>query len=95
MMPATAVHLLNRGLLQEFGLQPSDYKEFLELVAKGGALGESGANPHLPAMGRHLRQRTWSATTYSKGDKVCWVTAGSRPGASWADVLFGDVYAGS
>ena len=79
-------------IFQEFGLAPEDYQDFLQLVRQAGALGEAGTSRHLLAMGQDMCRRTWFVTNYSQGNKVTVVQAGSRPGASWADVLFSFVY---
>ena len=79
-------------IFQEFGLDPRDYHEFLELTRQGGAMGEAGPSSHLLAMSQDLYQRTWFMSNYTGGQKVCQVQAGSRPGASCADVLFGFIY---
>ena len=79
-------------LFQEFGLDPGDYHEFLELTSRGGAVGEAGASSHLLALSQDLYQRTWFVSNYTAGQKVCHVEAGSRPGASCADVMFAFIY---
>ena len=80
-------------MFREFGLDPDDYQDFLRLTKEGGCLGEAGVGPHLLEMSKDLCRRTWFVTNYTSGSKICHVQAGSRPGSSWADVLFGFVYA--
>ena len=64
----------------------------LKQVTSGGMAAETD----LPATTRHnikdFHSRAWFITSYSDGSSVTQTAAGSRPGESWSDIVFGWVY---
>ena len=80
-------------VFQHFGLDPDDISEMLEQVVSGGIAAEAG----IPDATRHnikdFHHRSWFITAYSDGAAVTQTEAGSRPGESWSDLVFGWVYA--
>ena len=62
-------------------------------VVSGGIAAEAS----IPAATRHnikdFHHRSWFITAYSDGAAVTQTEAGSRPGESWSDLVFGWVYA--
>ena len=80
-------------VFQHFGLDPDDIDEMLGQVVSGGIAAEAS----IPAATRHnikdFHHRSWFITAYSDGAAVTQTEAGSRPGESWSDLVFGWVYA--
>ena len=64
----------------------------LKQVTSGGMAAETD----LPATTRHnikdFHSRAWFITSYSDGSSDTQTAAGSRPGESWSDIVFGWVY---
>ncbi|CAE7244447.1 unnamed protein product [Symbiodinium sp. CCMP2592] len=79
-------------VFQHFDLDPSDYHEMAQQIVSGGMAAETS----LPATTRHnikdFHNRAWFITAYADGSQVTQTAAGSRPGESWADIVFGWVY---
>ncbi|CAE7316855.1 unnamed protein product [Symbiodinium sp. CCMP2592] len=76
-------------VFQHFDLDPSDYHEMAQQTVSGGMAAETS----LPATTRHnikdFHNRAWFITAYADGSQVTQTAAGSRPGESWADIVFG------
>ena len=81
------------GLFRRFGLGPNDLQQLLRTVDKGGLFHEHGMSAHLRMLVRDLYARTWFITPYADGQKLCQTHAGSRPGESWADIVFTFIFA--
>ncbi|CAE7735994.1 RTase [Symbiodinium sp. CCMP2592] len=79
-------------IFRRFDIDGEEARELLEAVASGGAIRDSGVSPAICAAVADFHRRTWFVSAQSSGDKLSATLAGSRPGESWADVLFGYVY---
>ena len=79
-------------LFQRFQVPPSALEELMKVVHAGGTMAQAGMNEHLRALVQDLHIHSWFVTPYSDGSKVAMSRAGSRPGESWADIVFAFVY---
>ncbi|CAE7660424.1 unnamed protein product [Symbiodinium sp. CCMP2592] len=79
-------------VFQHFDLPPEDVGEMMEQVCAGGMAAETS----LPHTTRHnvkdFHSRAFFVTAYADGTHVTQTDAGSRPGESWSDIVFGWVY---
>ena len=71
-----------------FDLAPDDAHEFLDVIKAGGMMKDAGLSGPLRHMAKDLLHRSWFITRHGTSTKVCRTNAGSRPGESWADVVF-------
>ncbi|CAE7879862.1 unnamed protein product [Symbiodinium microadriaticum] len=71
-----------------FDLAPDDAHEFLEVIKQGGMMKDAGLSGPLRHMAKDLLHRSWFITRHGTASQVCKTQAGSRPGESWADVIF-------
>ena len=70
-----------------------DISELQELILDGGMLQMAEIpGPIRAAVGDFMRD-SWFTSRFTDGTVVCRSTAGSRPGASWADTIFAVIYA--
>ena len=80
-------------LFHRFGLDGEDISELHELILDGGMLQMAEIpGPIRAAVGDFMRD-SWFTSRFTDGTRVCRSTAGSRPGASWADTIFAVIYA--
>eukprot|EP00439_Symbiodinium_sp_Y106_P039935 s2048_g4.t2 len=75
-------------IFQHFGLEPSDMHDFYVNIKQGGMMGEAGMNPVLRHLAKDMMFRSWFVTRHGSSDQVCTTGAGSRPGESWADLVY-------
>ncbi|CAE7777069.1 unnamed protein product [Symbiodinium sp. CCMP2592] len=81
------------ALFHRFGLDGSDIADLRDLILSGGMLGEAGVPDPIRAAAWDFHRDSWFTTRYSSGEAICRSTAGSRPGASWADCISAVIYA--
>ena len=79
-------------VLHHFGLPPSAWETLLSLVKNGGAMRGAGASDHLCAVAEDLQSEAFFVTQFASRQQLCKTHAGSRPGESLADVVFGFIY---
>ena len=79
-------------LFQRFGLDADDMNELTATVAEGGMLAKAGAPDALRQVVKDIHLSTWFVSRFSDGSQVCSSMAGSRPGESWADLIYAFVY---
>ncbi|CAE6939333.1 Pol [Symbiodinium sp. CCMP2592] len=80
-------------LFQRFNLPPEDLQELMATVSAGGIMDAAGVPPALRQVIRDFHYNTWFTTRFTDGRQACKTLAGSRPGESFADTIFGFVYA--
>ena len=71
-----------------FDIDPSDVREFMEEIKQGGLMAQAGLPGPLRHQAKDLLHHSWFITRYGDHRKLCATRAGSRPGESWADVIF-------
>ena len=74
------------------GLDEDDLHELLHTVQEGGMLAQAGAPDALRQVVKDLHLHTWFVSRFSDGTRVCSSLAGSRPGESWADLIYAYIY---
>ena len=79
-------------LFRRFGLDAEDVAELMQTVNAGGMLAQAGAPDALRQVVKDLHLHTWFVTRFSDGTRVCDSLAGSRPGESWADLIYAYIY---
>ena len=79
-------------IFQYFGLDPSDVADMMEQVLGGGVAAEAGISTAIRHSLKDFHSRSWFVTMYGDGSRVTQTEAGSRPGESWSDIVFGWVY---
>ena len=79
-------------LFHRFGLSGDDVQELLETVQAGGMMAQAGAPEALQQVVKDIHLHTWFVTRFSDGTEVCSSLAGSRPGESWADLIYAYIY---
>ena len=62
--------------------------DFYVNIKQGGMMGEAGMNPVLRHLAKDMMFRSWFVTRHGSSDQVCTTGAGSRPGESWADLVY-------
>ncbi|CAE7681671.1 unnamed protein product, partial [Symbiodinium necroappetens] len=71
-----------------FDIGPDEMQEFATMIQQGGMMQDCG----MPAAARHLAKdllhRSWFVTRHGSDAQINSTHAGSRPGESWADVVF-------
>ncbi|CAE7191431.1 unnamed protein product [Symbiodinium sp. CCMP2456] len=80
------------ALFRAFGLDEEDLHDMMTTISRGGMLAEAGVNSQLRHAIKDLNLRTWFVTSYHGGGDLCWSKAGSRPGESFADVIYAFIY---
>ncbi|CAE7203672.1 unnamed protein product [Symbiodinium necroappetens] len=75
-------------LFKCFGLSGDDLHDLLETVESGGMLAQAGAPDALRQVVKDIHLHTWFVSRFSDGTQVCSSLAGSRPGESWADLIY-------
>ncbi|CAE7940187.1 unnamed protein product, partial [Symbiodinium sp. KB8] len=80
------------NLFRTFGLDEDDLRELLHTVQEGGMLAQAGAPDALRQVVKDLHLHTWFVSRFSDGTRVCSSLAGSRPGESWADLIYAYIY---
>ena len=81
------------ALFHRFGLDGDDIAELRDLVLEGGMLQLAGIDGPIRAAVSDFHRDSWFTSRFTDGTVVCRSTAGSRPGASWADTIFAVIYA--
>ncbi|CAE6948720.1 unnamed protein product [Symbiodinium sp. CCMP2592] len=81
------------ALFHSFGLDGSDVAELREVILNGGMLNEAEVPGPIRTAAWDFHRESWFTTRFTTGEQVCRSTAGSRPGASWADCVFSVSYA--
>ena len=72
---------------------PADsWSTILEMAKVGGAMARAGVPPHLRALAEDCHENAFFITQFASGPRVCRTRAGSRPGESLADMIFGFMY---
>ena len=61
-------------------------------VQDGGLLSQAGLPDPLRHVVRDIHLHTWFVSRFSDGSQLCDSRAGSRPGESWADLLYAHIY---
>ena len=79
-------------LFRRFGLDCEDLRELMQTVREGGTLAQAGAPDALRQVVKDIHLHTWFVSRFSDGSKVCSSLAGSRPGESWADLIYAFIY---
>ncbi|OLP86955.1 hypothetical protein AK812_SmicGene31882 [Symbiodinium microadriaticum] len=79
-------------LFERFGLTGEDLRELMETVESGGMLAQAGAPDALRQVVKDIHMHTWFVSRFSDGSQVCSSLAGSRPGESWADLIYAYIY---
>ncbi|CAE7260031.1 unnamed protein product, partial [Symbiodinium sp. KB8] len=79
-------------LFRRFGLDDEDINELMSTVKEGGMLAQAGAPDALRQVVKDIHLHTWFVSRFSDGTKVCSSLAGSRPGESWADLIYAFIY---
>ncbi|CAE7710018.1 unnamed protein product [Symbiodinium sp. CCMP2592] len=80
-------------LFHRFGLDGSDVAELRDLILEGGMLQMAEIDGPIRAAVRDFLRDSRFTSRYTDGTVLCRSTAGSRPGASWADTVFAVIYA--
>ena len=80
-------------LFHRFGLDGEDISELKDLILDGGMLDMAEVPGPIQAAAEDFLIDSWFTSRFSDGALVCRSTAGSRPGASWADTIFAVIYA--
>ena len=80
------------GVFRRFGLGPSALREMMDTVIAGSTMAAGGAGDHMRAMVQELYRDTWAVARYGGPGRVSHSMAGSRPGESWADLIFSFIY---
>ena len=81
------------ALFHRFGLDGDDVAELRDLILEGGMLQIAEIAGPIRAAVRDFHRDSWFTSRFTDGSVVCRSTAGSRPGASWADTIFAVIYA--
>ncbi|CAE7906300.1 unnamed protein product [Symbiodinium microadriaticum] len=79
-------------LFQRFGLDAEDVEDLMRTIDAGGMLAQAGAPDALRQVVKDLHLHTWFVSRFSDGTRVCDSLAGSRPGESWADLIYAYIY---
>ena len=64
----------------------------MEQVLEGGMAADAGLSAATRHCLKDFHSRAWFVTMYADGSRVTQTSAGSRPGESWSDIVFGWVY---
>ena len=80
------------SLFQHFGLGEDELRELMQAIQDGGLLSQAGMPDPLRHVVRDLHLHTWFVSRFADGSHVCDSRAGSRPGESWADLLYAHIY---
>ncbi|OLQ14716.1 hypothetical protein AK812_SmicGene1137 [Symbiodinium microadriaticum] len=79
-------------LFRRFGLEGDDLREMMTTVEEGGMLAQAGASTALCQVVKDIHLHTWFVSRFSDGQQVSSSLAGSRPGESFADLVFAYIY---
>ena len=75
-------------IFKTFGLQAEDMEDFRQMIKDGGMMGDAGMRPPLRHLAKDMMHRAWFVTRHGTHSHVNLSRAGSRPGSSWADVVY-------
>ena len=79
-------------LFHRFGLNAEDMRDLLETIEEGGMMKQARVPDPLCKVVQDVPLHTWFVTRFSDGSHVCSSLVGSRPGESWADLIYAHVY---
>ncbi|CAE7193839.1 ANKRD1 [Symbiodinium sp. CCMP2592] len=75
-------------IFKTFGLPSEDVADLYHTIKRGGMLAEAGLPPALRHQAKDMLHRSWFITRHGGCDEVNVTSAGSRPGSSWADIIY-------
>ena len=75
-------------VFQFFDLTPEDMEDFKSLISVGGMMQDALVPTTLRHLAKDLLRKSWFIIRHGTDARVCQTSAGSRPGESWADVIF-------
>ncbi|CAE7763408.1 unnamed protein product [Symbiodinium sp. CCMP2456] len=75
-------------LFDYFDIEPAEASEFLDEVQRGGTMAQAGMRGPLRHHAKDVMYNSWFTTRYGGPKQVVATYAGSRPGESWADLVF-------
>ena len=75
-------------VFQHFGLPPEALGDLTQTVQQGGMLADGQMSGHLRRLVQDMYVQSWFVTPYGSGARICRTHTGSRPGETWADVVF-------
>ena len=79
-------------LFHRFDVPPEALHDLMSVVHQGGVMAQNGLQAHHRALVQDMHDLSWFVTPYSDGSMIGLSRAGSRPGESWADIVFAFVY---
>ena len=71
-----------------FQIDPEDVREFMEDIRTGGMMSQAGLPGPLRHQVKDILYNSWFVTRHGDHRRLCATKAGSRPGESWADLVF-------
>ena len=71
-----------------FQIDPDDVRAFMEDIRHGGMMSQAGLSSPLRHQVKDILYNSWFVTRYGDHRRLCATKAGSRPGESWADLVF-------
>ena len=80
------------ALFRHFDLGGDELHALMAAVQEGGLLSQAGLPDPLRHVVRDIHLHTWFVSRFSDGSQLCDSRAGSRPGESWADLLYAHIY---
>ncbi|CAE7701091.1 unnamed protein product [Symbiodinium sp. CCMP2592] len=80
------------SILERFRIPPDDLHTLMQEVSEGGMMADLGVPPTIRHMAKDLHANTWFVSPHGDGSLLSRTSAGSRPGESWADVIFSFVF---
>ncbi|CAE7389529.1 unnamed protein product [Symbiodinium sp. CCMP2592] len=75
-------------IFKTFGLPPEDVANLYQTIRSGGMLADAGLPPALRHQAKDMLHRSWFITRHGGSEQVNVTSAGSRPGSSWADIIY-------
>ncbi|CAE7037280.1 unnamed protein product [Symbiodinium sp. CCMP2592] len=75
-------------IFKVFGLHAEDMDAFRDMIRDGGMMADANMRPPLRHLVKDMLHRSWFVTRHGTQDHVSVTKAGSRPGSSWADVVY-------
>ena len=79
-------------IFQRFGLEAGDLHDLMQTIKDGGVFAECHMSSHLRHLAKDLMHNSWFVTPYSKGNCLSRTVTGSRPGETWADLIFSFIF---
>ncbi|CAE7236609.1 unnamed protein product [Symbiodinium sp. CCMP2592] len=75
-------------IFEYFHIDPEDAKEFFKDIANGGMLADAGFPAALRHQVKDVMHQSWFVSRHGTSEELCYTRAGSRPGSSWADLIY-------